>query len=129
MRSGVDKLLEKAFRVVSGKDFNQVRYLLTNDPERPVLVCEGAIPKNAVWEDVEKNVYPPLCRYLKGKKVRPDHPQNVVVALFYDGSFYLIQGTDFIDVFMEIEGIDRETFAKILSSWLDPTPVLLLSKP
>ena len=129
MRSGVDKLLKKAFRVVPGEDFNQIRYLLTNDPERPVLVCEHAIPKGADWESVKENVYPPLCRYLKEKKVRPDHPQNCVVALCYDHSFYLIQGVDFIDAFMEIEGMDRETFAKILSSWLEPTPVLRLPSP
>ena len=129
LESGVDRLLKKAFQVVSGEDFNQVRYLLSNDAERPLLVCEGVIPEGADWEDVKKDVYPPLCRYLKGKKVRPDYPQNCVVALFYDNAFYLVQGPDFVDAFMEIEGIDREAFAKVLSSWLDPAPVLHLPSP
>ncbi|MBI4776433.1 MAG: hypothetical protein HY788_20040 [Deltaproteobacteria bacterium] len=129
MESDIQTLLKKAFRIIPGEDFNQVRYLLTNDAERPLLVCEGAIPKNADWETVKSAVYPPLCRYFKGKRVRPDRPENCIVALFYEGSFHLIQGVDFVDAFMEIEGIDRDAFAKIVSSWLDPTPVLHLPSP
>jgi len=129
LESDIEKLLKKAFRTVPGKDFNQVRYLLTNDPERPMLVCEGVIPKDADWETIKETVYPPLCRYLKGKGVRPDRPHNSIIALFYGGSFYLIPGEEFVDAFMEIEGIDRKTFAKFVSTWLDPTPLLHLPSP
>ncbi len=120
-------LLDKAFRVVPGGEYNEVRRQLVSDPEKPGMVCEAVVPDGG-WEKLKEAVYPAQCRYLKVKGVDPANPGDTVVALFHEDSFHLVRGGDFITAFLEIEGIDPATFRNILSGWLDPDKAVLGSK-
>jgi hypothetical protein len=122
------RLLDKAFRVVPGAEFNEVRHGLVTDGDGPRLVCEAVVPEEGGWEKVKQDVYPAQCRYFKVKRIDPLNPQDVVVALFHEGAFHLIRGTEFIDAYLQIEGMDTATFRGVLEGWLCPEKAVLGSK-
>ncbi len=119
MEHRVRLLLSKSFKTLQAVDYNQVRYLMTNAPGERMAVCETAIPEDSPWEHVKEHVYPPLCRYLRGKRFDPTNPR-VVVAVFYGDSCHLIHGPDFMQAYREIECLDPPDFKSLVGSWLNP---------
>jgi hypothetical protein len=56
--------------------------------------------------------------YLRHKSISPELPEGVVVSLFFQGRFYLLQASEFLRAYREKEGLDPEVFSLRVQDWL-----------
>jgi hypothetical protein len=63
-------------------------------------------------------VYPALARHLRHKSISPELPQGVVVSLFFQDRFYLLQASDFLRAYREKEKLDPDAFHRRVQEWL-----------
>lgn len=112
-------LFSRAFKIVPGTEYNQVSQELRDEnPETLFSIYEIVLQKNQSWDDMKERVYPNLVKYLKYKGMQPESGVGLVVSLFFNDSFYLIEGPDFLHTFCEIEGLDRMAFHSLVLKWL-----------
>jgi hypothetical protein len=112
-------LFSKAFQVVPGPLYNQVSQELRKN--RNVLFYEVILRTDTPWEHLRDRVYPALARYLRYKSISPELPEGVVVSLFFQDRFYLLQASEFLGAYRETEGLDTKTFHLRVQAWLEET--------
>jgi len=114
-----EMLFSRAFKIVPGIEFNQVSQELRDEnPKTLFSIYEMVLQENQSWDDMKERVYPNLVKYLKYKGMQPESGVGLVVSLFFNDHFYLIEGPDFLQTFCEIEGLDRLTFTSQVLKWL-----------
>ncbi len=111
-------IVGKAFKVVPGIAYNRVLEELTRETGGQTLVYEVVLPESGRWEDFREATYPSFVRYVKQKHIDPENPQQVVVAVFFQDRCYLLQGTAFLDVLREMEGLGSAALHFRLLQWL-----------
>jgi hypothetical protein len=111
-----DLLSSRAFLVVPGPQYNEVSQQLR---ESQSLFFYGVIlHPDTLWEFVRDRVYPALARFLKYKSMNPELGGGIVVSLFFQERFYLLEGAEFMKTYAEIEGLDPEAFHSRVLDWL-----------
>jgi hypothetical protein len=114
-----DLLFSRAFLVVPGPQYNEVSQRLRESQN--LFFYEVILPPDAPWEFMRDRVCPSLARFLKSKSLDPEMGIGVVVSLFFQERFYLLEGPEFMKGCMEMEGLDPETFHSRVRDWLaDP---------
>ena len=112
-------LFSKAFNVVPGMDYNQASYELRGrDKGPPPIFYEVILKEGQSWQSLKEGVYPTLIRYLRYKAMDPGSGKGLIVSLFFRDKFYLIEGSEFIRAFCEMERIDRIAFRGLVKRWL-----------
>lgn len=112
-------LLSRAFVVVPGAEYNQAAYELRQEKEgTPFHLYEIVLEEEHTWTHVTDHVFPSLVRHLKYKSMDPLTGKGLVISLFFQDQFYLIECRDFIKLFREIEEIDEEELRLRIRKWL-----------
>ena len=112
-------LFSKAFSVVPGLQYNEVSQRLRESQN--LFFYEVILTPDTPWESLRDRVYPALARFLKYKSLDPEMGRGVVVSLFFQERFYLLEGSEFMKGYMEMEGLDPEAFHSRVRDWLaDP---------
>jgi len=114
-----DLLFSKAFQVVPGALYNQVSQGLRESGN--LLFYEVVLREETPWKHLRDQVYPALARYLRHKSLSPELPEGVVVSLFFQDRFYLLEGSEFMKFYGEIEGLDSEAFHFRVRDWTSNT--------
>jgi hypothetical protein len=121
--AGLAELLRpRAFKVLPGAEYN--RYRLELEEESPPGSARGVfyevpLPRDASPGHLDERVLPPFARYMRGRRIDPESPAGVVVAVWLDDLCYLLRGPDFVDLFCEVEGLSREALHLRVLRWLD----------
>ena len=114
-----DTLFAKAFLVVPGTEYNRVSYELREKHSgTSFLLYEVVLDEQSTWDYLKESIYPSLARHLKYKSMDPAIARAVVVSLFFVNQFHLIDYTDFVNVYCEMEGISEGTFRLHVVRWL-----------
>jgi len=115
-------LFSKAFIVVPGIEYNQASYELRGrDKGTSPIFYEIILKEGQSWQSLKEEVYPTLIRYLRSKAMDPGSGKGLIVSLFFRDEFYLIEASEFIGAFCEMERIDRITFRTFVKRWLSET--------
>ena len=115
-------LFSKAFMVVPGIEYNQASYELRGrDKGTSPIFYEIILQEGQPWQSLKEGVYPTLIRYLRYKAMDPGSGKGLIVSLFFRDKFYLIEGSEFIGAFCEMERIDRTTFRALVKRWFSET--------
>jgi hypothetical protein len=110
-------IVAKAFKVVPGMAYNQTRAELELSHESTVFY-EVVLPQEGTWEPFRDKTYPLFVRYLQYKRINPEVPQEVIVSAFFKDDCHLLKGQEFLQVFLEMEGLTPETFHLQVLQWL-----------
>lgn len=114
-----ETLFSKAFLVVPGLKYNRVSYEMRGEGHaRKVTFYEVILPRERGWAVLRDRVYPSLARYLKAKRVDLQAPAGVIISLFSEDYFYLIEAAEFMQAYCEIEKIDTAAFHERLRQWV-----------
>jgi len=114
------RLADRAFEAIPGSRYNAYR-VAAEASAGPGLYYEVALADDASWQHVVADVWPTLARYLDEKRIDPEEPRAVVIAVFLGPTCYLVRGEDFRDLFCEIEGLGRHAFHFRVQRWLADT--------
>jgi hypothetical protein len=112
-------LFSKAFQVVPGPLYNPVSQDLRESGN--ILFYEVVLREETSWKHLRDRVYPALARYLRHKSISLDLPEGVVVSLFFQDRFYLLQASEFLRAYRETEGLDSKAFHLRVRTWLAET--------
>ncbi|MCX8116360.1 MAG: STAUR_1299 family protein [Desulfobacterota bacterium] len=110
-------LLSKAFRVIPGIDYNRVSYEMRQE-EAGFLLYEVVLKEGDPWDYLRDRIYPNLAKYLKEKGIDPASGEGFVISLFFKDYVYFIRGSDFIQGFCEMEGLNPSAFHFRVLRWL-----------
>lgn len=114
-----ETLFSKAFLVVPGPQYNRVSYdMRGEEPAKKVTFYEVILPREMEWTTLRDRIYPSLARYLRAKDINPQAPAGIVISLFFQDYFYLLEATEFMQAYREIEGIDAVAFQRRVRQWL-----------
>ena len=114
-----ETLFSKAFLVVPGPQYNRVSFEMRGEgPVSKVTFYEVILHEEAGWRILREKTYPSLARYLKAKYINPHAQAGVVVSLFFEDYFYLIEAAQFMQAYREIEKIDALAFHRLVREWL-----------
>jgi hypothetical protein len=111
-----DLLFSRAFLVVPGPQYNEVSQQLRESQN--LFFYEVILTPDTPWESMRDRVYPALARFLQSKSLNPETGRGVVVALFCQDRFFLLDGAEFIKSYAEIEGLDPEAFHSRVLGWI-----------
>lgn len=111
-------LVEKSFEIIPGEHYNQYRLEVAERMGDSFLFFEISLLEVKPWRALRERIYPLFVRYIKAKLIDPTTANGVVVAVFHADKCHLLKGEDFLKVYREIEGIDRETFLQKIQQWL-----------
>jgi hypothetical protein len=111
-----DAILAKAFKVIPGMAYNQVRQDMS-ESERAIFY-EIVLPVEGSWDGFRDRIYPAFVRYLKGKSIDPESPSEVTVAAFFKDKCYLINGRRFLEALSELEGLSQSALHFRILRWL-----------
>jgi len=114
-----DLLFSKAFQVVPGPRYNQISQDLRESGN--ILFYEVVLREDTPWEHLRDQVFPALARYLSHKSISPEEPKGAVVSLFFQDRFYLLEASEFLQVYRKIEGLDPDAFHLRVEAWLAET--------
>ena len=115
-----NSLLSRAFKIVHGTEYNRVSQDLRDEnPETLISIYEIVLQENLSWEEMRERVYPNLVKYLRYKGIHPETGTGLIVSLFFNDYFYLIECLDFLKFFCEREGLDPAAFHSLVLKWLN----------
>jgi hypothetical protein len=103
-----DILKAKADAVIPGARYNAFRLEHQQDAGWQVLHFEDVLPAEDPHRSLVERIVPSLVRFLQRKKQDLENPRNVVVALFYGDSCFVLPAAVVLDLFCELEGTNRQ---------------------
>jgi hypothetical protein len=109
-------LFSRAFLVVPGPQYNEVAQRLR--VSQNLFFYEVILPPDTPWEIVRDRVFPSLARFLRNKSLDPKMGSGIVVSLFCQEKFFLLEGPEFMKAYAEMEGLDPEAFHSRVLDWL-----------
>ncbi len=114
-----EALFSKAFRVVPGAQYNRVSSELREQRSGASFqFYEIVMHEDWSWEYLKDEVYPSLARYLRYKLLDPRTGKGLIVSLFFQDEFHLIECPEFIKAFCEMEGLSEADFEVRIRKWL-----------
>lgn len=116
MKNFKEAIFSKAFSVIKCPDYNRVAQEMREDDF--AIFYEVVLTEDPKWAYLKDRIYPSLARYLKSKSMDPESGSGLVISVFHADHCYLIEGPSFIDVFLELEGLDRAAFKSLVAEWL-----------
>jgi hypothetical protein len=111
-----DAILARAFKIIPGMAYNQVRQDMSESAE--TIFYEIVLPVEGSWDSFRDRIYPAFVRYLKSKSIDPESPSRVTVAAFFKDKCYLIDGRRFLEALMELEGLSQSALHFRILRWL-----------
>lgn len=115
-------LSAKASMVIPGREYNTFRGQASASKDgswqQPPLHFEDALPLTTPKKALAERIMPSWVRFLDRKKQDPEHPRDVLVALFLGESCFLLRDETLLDVYRELEGIGTETLRQRIRGWL-----------
>ena len=112
-------LFSRAFQIVEGSEYNRASYELREENRQTLRsIYEVVLEESHTWNHLKEKVYPPLVRYLKYKGLHPSSGIGLVVSVFFKDSFYLIEGSHFLQLYCEMENLAPEAFYSHVMKWL-----------
>lgn len=120
MADYLELLSSKAFKTIKGVDYNRIRAELTSEggSHFGYTFCEVPLMEDRPWAYLRDKVYPDFARYMKLNSGDPEDPDQVVVAVFYKDRCFLVEGTKFMEVFREVEGLNSSALHFRILRWL-----------
>jgi len=112
-----DILIAKASREIPAETYNQVLRELTAT-DWPPVVYEVVVPETGSWEAFRDAAFPPLARYLKGKRMDPEDPRGVLISAFLGRRCFLVEAPAFLDVLCELDGLNRAALHFRVLQWV-----------
>ena len=115
-------LISRAFRIIPGADYN--RTLEESFEEMAAtglrqLFYEVVLSAEKPWEDFRDKHYPTFSKFMKSRSISPEKPQGVIVAVFLAKQCYLLDAQEFVNVLVEMEGLDSATLHSRMGQWLE----------
>ena len=114
-------LLNRAFRIVPGVEFNRARRELIEQSEIVPVIYEIILPETGSWESFRDVTFPLLVRCAKAQGVDPENPKLLIAAVFFKDNCYLIQGIELINFLREMEGLNTQALHFRVLRWLEET--------
>jgi hypothetical protein len=71
-----ENLLNRAFRIVRGVDYNRARRELIEQSEIVPVIYEVVLPEQGSWESFRDATFPLLVRYAKSQGIDPENPPS-----------------------------------------------------
>ena len=114
-------LISRAFRIIPGADYN--RTLEESFEEMAAtglrqLFYEVVLSAEKPWEDFRDKYYPTFSKFMKSRSISPEKPQGVIVAVFFVEQCYLLDAQEFVNVLVEMEGLDGAGLHFRIGQWL-----------
>jgi len=113
-----EALFTRAFLVVPGPKYNQVSYEMREESGEKLFFYEVVLSAEQGWDHLREKVFPSLARFLKAKSIDPLHTRDIVVSLFHGDHFYLIEMSQFMLAYRELEGVDEAGLRSRVRQWL-----------
>ncbi len=110
-------LASKATDTIPGRDYNAHRRIL-EERDLPTLFFESALPLEGTAPAIADKVMPSFVRFMASHHIDLDRPRGVTVALFLGELCYLLTGETFLDLYLELEGVDRAAFGTRARGWI-----------
>mgnify|MGYP000053030144 CR=1 FL=1 len=117
-----ERLFSKAFKTGPGSEYNAVAHALREQEDHPHRFYEVPLKVQDSWDTLRDHIYPRFIRHLKYKKMDPEVGRGLTIALFFQDRYYLIEGPQFIGVYLEMEGLDASGFHLRVVEWLSAGP-------
>ncbi len=92
-----DLLFSRAFLVVPGLQYNEVSQRLRESQN--LFFYEVILPPDTPWEFMRDRVFPSLARFLRNKSLDPKMGSGIVVSLFCQEKFFLLEGPEFMKAY------------------------------
>jgi hypothetical protein len=113
-------LSAKARAVIPGESYNAFR---SQHQEGDGLLAaplhfEDVLPALAPERGFVERIVPALVRFLQRKKRDPENPRNVLVALFFGESCFVLTADGVYDLYCEIERTTRQVLSARARAWL-----------
>jgi hypothetical protein len=118
-----DVLAAKAEAVIPGERYNAFRLecqqmeMLPQDVGWPVLHFEDVLAVDQPRRSLVERIVPSLVRFLQRKRQDPEHPRNVVVALFLGDVCFILPAQGVLDLFCELESTSQQAFHSRVQNW------------
>jgi hypothetical protein len=121
-----DVLAAKAEAVIPGERYNDFRrecehlewrLELAQDAGWPILHFEDVLAVDEPRRSLVERIVPSLVRFLDRKRQDPEHPRNVVVALFLGAVCFILPAQAVLDLFCELESASQQAFHSRVQSW------------
>lgn len=123
-----DNLLNRAFRIVRGVDYNRARRELIEQSEIVPVIYEITLPEQGSWESFRDATFPLLVRYARSQGIDPENPRLLIAAIFYKDHCYFVEGIELMNFLREMEGLNSQALHFRVLRWLAETePVIPLS--
>ncbi len=116
-----DNLLNRAFQIVPGVEFNRARRELLERADIAPVIYEITLPEGGSWESFRDATFPLLVRYLKSQGVDPESARLLVAAVFFKDRCYFIEGRELMNALRELEGLNTEALHFRVLRWLAET--------
>ncbi len=113
-----EAVLARAFQIVPGEHYNQVRGQFLEPGKTSRLIYELTLPEQGRWEEWRDKTFPLMARYLKSKGVDLEFPERLLITAFYGDRCYFIEGTSFWEAFKELEKLNSTELHCRLLQWL-----------
>ncbi len=115
-------IISRAFSVIHGADYNRTleesfKEMATTGLRQ--LFYEVILSAEKPWEDFRDKYYPTFSKYLKSRSISPEHPQGVIVAVFFIDQCYLLDAQEFVNVLAEMEKLDAAGLRSRIKKWLE----------
>jgi hypothetical protein len=113
-----DILTAKAQAVIPGERYNDFRLEHQYVGDWPVLHFEDVLAPDQPCRSLVERIVPSLVRFLDREKQDPTNPRNVVVALFFGDTCFVLPATVVLDLFCELEGQSRQGLRFRVQRWI-----------
>lgn len=108
-----------AFQTVAGEDYNRARRELLGRDGTGAVIYELVLPEREDWERWRDRVFPLMVKYLKSQGVDPEYPTAAVLAVFCGPRCYFVEGTKFVELIRELEGLNAGAWHFRVLQWLN----------
>ncbi len=117
MEDPIRMLEARATRVLPGIEYNRYRLQLEEEGEEPFFY-EIALPADDPWGYLNEQAMPSFARFMRAKKVDPEQPHGVTLAVFFRDLCFVIPATKFLELYREVEGLNPSAFSIRVVRWL-----------
>ena len=113
-------LWAKASTTIPGSEYNTFRGQQQDGAawQDATLHFEDVLPAVDPEKSLVGRIVPSLVRFLQRKKQDPDNPRNVIVALFFGESCFILPAEAVLDLYCDIEGTNRQVLHFRILGWL-----------
>ncbi|MCS7048890.1 MAG: STAUR_1299 family protein [Verrucomicrobiae bacterium] len=113
-----EAVMAAAFQSVPGEQYNYARRELLERDGTGALVYELMLPEREDWATWRDRTLPLMLKYFRSQGIDPEYPTAAVVAVFYGSRCFFVEGTKFIELLRELEGLNASAWRFRVLRWL-----------